>query len=67
MDLLNLVVSNSIELTNFIGNANRAGHALMPMTINYAYKNVTTGEIFVIEFEHFDLDKEFDPCLLTMP
>lgn len=66
MDLLNLIVSNPIELTNFLGNAQRAGHALMPMTVNYAYKNVTTGELFVIEFENFNIEKDFDPCLLTM-
>lgn len=66
MNLLNLIVSNSIELTHFIGNAQRKGHALMPLTMNYAYKNMTTGEIFVIEFEHFNIEKHFDSCLLTM-
>lgn len=64
MNLLNLIVSNSIELTHFIGNAQREGHALMPMTINYAYKNMTTGEIFVIEFEHFNIKKHLEPCQL---
>lgn len=67
MNLLNLIVSNAPQLTHFLANAGREGHALMPMTINYAYKNVTTGEIFVIEFEHFNFEKDFDPCLLTMP
>lgn len=63
MTLNNLIVSNPVELTFFIGDANRAGQALMPLVIHYGYKNLSTGEVFIIEYDK--IENELEPCTPT--
>lgn len=60
MTLNHLIVSNPIELTFFIGDANRANQALMPLSIHYGYKNLSTGEVFIIEYDK--IENELEPC-----
>ncbi len=60
MTLNNLIVSNPVELTFFIGNANRANQALMLLPIHYGYKNLSTGEVFIIEYDK--IENELEPC-----
>ena len=63
MTLHNLIVSNDIELTHFLGSAQRECHALMPIPIHIGYKNLDTKELFIIEYK--TIENELEPCIPT--